>query len=176
MSYVNDELNLIHIHVPKTGGTSVRTTLNRLSPTRMRMAHNTAAVTRLHVGIDLWPRYFSFGFVRNPWDLLVSFHRAVYAHQDFERFVSQPRIPFLRSQKDYFFDEDGWQLVNYIGRFETLEKDFEVACRCAAIEVPLLRCNEGLHPPYQECYTPALRDYVGERFEEDVKFFEYAFD
>jgi hypothetical protein len=96
---------------------------------------------------DYFDALFKFAFVRNPWDLQVSsFHhirreRAHYlgGHQnfaDFLRWKLDPERPYqfhidtsIELQSDYLIDLHGNLLVDFIGRYEHLEQDFQTACK-----------------------------------------------
>ncbi|MCP4125820.1 MAG: sulfotransferase family protein [Gammaproteobacteria bacterium] len=65
---ISHKHRFIFVHVPKTGGTSIEAALGLTGP-----RHNTARQYRAH-DPWLWGQYFTFGFVRNPWDRLVSFY------------------------------------------------------------------------------------------------------
>jgi hypothetical protein len=65
---ISHEHKFIFVHVPKTGGTSIESLLD-LSGAK----HNTARQYR-NFFPDVWKRYFSFAFVRNPWDRVLSFY------------------------------------------------------------------------------------------------------
>ena len=82
--------------------------------------------------------YYKFSFVRNPWSRLVSIYRylgydEVMPFKDFlradlskdERW--EPAL-FIQPQYDYLFDERGEQLVDFIGRFESLQAGFDQVC------------------------------------------------
>lgn len=90
---ISHKKKFVFIHIPKTGGKSVRTALRpfTLSPLQRGLdylstriirrdifginaggAHVTACATRDAVGQDLFDNYFVFSFVRNPWALVVS--------------------------------------------------------------------------------------------------------
>ena len=58
------------VHIQKTGGTSIRVALGlpKVPPGK----HWSAARHRAALGREEWERRFTFAFVRNPWDRLVS--------------------------------------------------------------------------------------------------------
>ena len=65
---ISNKHKCIHVHVPKCAGTSITHTLfNR------RDAHLTALQYKNLLG-DTYDKYFSFAFIRNPWDRMVSYH------------------------------------------------------------------------------------------------------
>ena len=60
---IDHDLRVIFIHVPKTGGVSIYNALRRLD----QQGH-----MRIEEYAEYRSDYFSFAFVRNPWDRLVS--------------------------------------------------------------------------------------------------------
>ena len=91
-------------------------------------------VEHSYISKELYDAYFSFTFVRNPWGRIVS----VYKHFNYHRIMSfedflkvefpklkENRYYFIKPQVEYIFDKDGNQLVNFIGRFENFQSDFE---------------------------------------------------
>lgn len=71
--YVNQNSRKIFIHNPKTGGTSIIKILNFHNHNNKRFIHMTTydAATIFQ---NTWNNYYSFGFVRNPWDRMVSLY------------------------------------------------------------------------------------------------------
>jgi hypothetical protein len=69
----------IFVHVQKTAGTSLRRVLREHAPDARKWhgRHGHASVGIAELGRDRWDRYFSFGFVRNPWDRLVSHYSMI---------------------------------------------------------------------------------------------------
>ncbi|MBF0623004.1 MAG: sulfotransferase family 2 domain-containing protein [Magnetococcales bacterium] len=106
-----------------------------------RLAHLTAQeyIDLGYVDQQQFSDYFKFGFVRNPWARLVSeyrFRKHPY-FRDFKRFVFNhfptpgwdDRYRHIMPQSDYLYDDQGQCLVDFIGRFENLQADFEEVCR-----------------------------------------------
>src|ERR1700722_1858945 len=93
---LSQERSFAFVHIPKTGGTSITAALHgaaiglalvgastqeQRDKLRIKDAwlhHIPSARLRRLLGPAAWDRYFTFAFVRNPWDWLVSiyhFHR-----------------------------------------------------------------------------------------------------
>lgn len=132
---------------------------------------------------------FKFAFVRNPWDRLVSWysfilqtpghrrHRRVGRLPSFEAFVQKELANPRRSQWWMLTRSDGRLGLDFIGRFETLERDMATVCRELGIDCPPLpRSKSSSHRPYQEYYSPALAQLVGERWRREIDEFGYRFD
>ena len=76
--YVSNDI--IFIHVPRCGGTSIRTALAfpdhpRTAVPKKLKAHDMVHRAHAVIGDDAWRQAWSFTIVRNPWDRLISlFH------------------------------------------------------------------------------------------------------
>jgi len=186
----------------------------RLGPPRL--AHLTAAeyVSCGYLTPAEFGSYFKFSIVRNPWDRIVSEYR--YRRHpvtiDFKTYLFK-RLPspgwsetyrHIIPQHDFLHDEAGRLLVDFVGRFERLQADFDVICaRIGIPSTPLPRANRSLEearprsfrelrrwvrraiwsrerahtfPHYTDYYDDESREYVGELYRKDVQAFSYAFD
>ncbi len=87
-----------------------------------------------YISQEKFDDYFKFAFVRNPWGRAVS----LYKHFNFHRVISftsflkkelpnleRERYYFVKPQVEYIYDSEGNQLVDFVGRFENLQEDFE---------------------------------------------------
>ncbi|HVF37606.1 MAG TPA: sulfotransferase family 2 domain-containing protein [Sphingomicrobium sp.] len=76
---VSRKRNFVFVHVQKTAGTSLQRVLREQSPDARlwhgRHGHASAAIA--DIGRSKWDRFFTFGFVRNPWDRLVSHYSMI---------------------------------------------------------------------------------------------------
>lgn len=200
--YCADE-GWIFVHVQKTGGNSVCTALGR--PVRHPDKHMTALWLRDRYGQVAWDSAFKFGFVRNPWDRMVSwwsmFDRCrnsgrvtnafgrlmLECGSTFEQFLlafdAMPDDEFFksewlfRSQYSMLSDQDGRLIVDVVGRFEHLAQDWAgIALRLGKPGIPLPHVNASRHRPYQEYYSSRTKGIVARHFAADLDAFGYAFD
>lgn len=87
---------------------------------------------------------YKFTFVRNPWTRILSEYRYrnYFAHRSFRDFVLNklPRPGWddqyrhIMPQYDMLHDSRGTLLVDFVGRFETLQADFDRVCAKLDIE------------------------------------------
>jgi len=144
---------------------------------------------------ELFDKLFKFTFVRNPWDLQVSsWHHLkrerpqlvehIANFNDFIRWKLAPDRPYqyhvdtsIELQTDYLKDLDGTILVDFIGKYENLQEDYEEVCRQIRIKPPPLphkrqaKSREG----YRNYYDAELAELVADYFQSDVEAFEYSF-
>lgn len=79
-------------------------------------------------------------------------------------------------QRDWIFDHDGKRIVDYVGRYETLQQDFENICERLGIDARSLdKQNVSKRSSYRDYYTSQTRKMVERYFQEDIDTFEYQF-
>ncbi len=192
------------IHVQKTAGLSIHKALLGWAPEAqqrlpgldacrdpLRNRHLHACDLRGFVGEDSWKELFSFAFVRNPWDRLVSWynmclerpttpfmHRVRQDARSFDDFLTMTSGLAERTtynQIDYVANERGEILVDFVGRFEALRTDFQHVCDKIGMPFWLPHINRGQAVDYRSYYTRETRDLVAERFRRDIEAFGYEF-
>lgn len=189
------EKQAIFVHITKAAGTSVASSLFGELP-----YHYTASQYRVIFGRKDFNRYFKFTFVRNPWDRLYSAYsylknggwddndkawsaRNLAEINDFEQFVTQwltadklkSHIHFW-PQSHFLLDAKGRVLVDYLGYFEEIDRDFKhIAARVNPAAV-LARTNTSERGSYLDIYSPAAIAKVAELYAEDIELFGYRFD
>lgn len=148
---------------------------------------------------------FTFAYVRNPWERCVSVWAKQRGDQAKKPRAHKNTMPkefadYIRAlvdtdcrlnehemkpcyaqhyhtQTDYLKTPDGEWIPPFVGRFENLWEDF--ACICDSLHVPYpgphrLR-HWTQHGPYQEYYTPELRQIVARHEAEMIERFKYTF-
>lgn len=133
---------------------------------------------------DIFRDYFKFAIVRNPWDRMVSnYHFAGklsfsgYSNHSFSEFLKDLN-PFLKQEQcDFILDENGEPGVDFVGRFENLEQDFQTIAKklnISGITLPVR--NRTKHKHYSYYYTDETRELVADLFKNDIKMFGYKFE
>lgn len=216
---LSNKYNFLFVHIAKTGGTSVRTALNKLrwrDPyyPMMYLCHRFSHLTGHKIGTK-FPRHakiiaakemlpaehfdqlFKFTFVRNPWDLQVSsFHhirrerpQVMNGIEDFNEFMRwkfNHERPYqyhietsLQLQSDYLVDLHGKKLVDFIGRTENLQEDFDTACTTIGIKrltLPQKRVAQDRKKDFRSYYADDTAALVAQHFARDAEMLGYRFD
>lgn len=140
---------------------------------------------------------FKAAFVRNPWDRLLSCYlqkklknrkdfflrNGLKPEMTFEQFVERVcEIPeanadvHFRSQFLTLVNHKGDFLVDFIGQFERLDKDFEeLAVKAGIKDSSLPVANPTQHASYETYYTQSMSDAVSKRYQIDLRLFGYEF-
>jgi hypothetical protein len=77
----------------------------------------------------------------------------------------------FRSQHTFFYHR-GELMVDFVGHFETLEKDWN-SLREKFELPPLPHQNKSRHADYREAYTPELAAIAAKRYARDIELFGY---
>lgn len=144
---------------------------------------------------EVFARLYKFAFVRNPWDLQVSsYHHLrrerphLIAHvADFAGFIRwklDPARPYqyhldtsIERQTDYLKDLSGNVVVDFIGRYERLQEDFDAVCAHLGIpprRLPYKR-RAGDRGDYRTYYDEATAERVAVHFKHDIEILGYTF-
>ena len=188
----------IFVRIPKCASQSVATSLfgNRGG------GHTEIWKYRLAFDETEFAAYFKFAFVRNPWDRLLSAYRFLcrggfdhwdqqfYAENlahfaDFGDFVRRWVTParvrtwiHFRPQVEFVCDATGAILVDFVGRYETLQDDFDVVARRLQRTATLGHVNTShrAHQDYRSAYADDTAAIVEAVYAQDIGRFGYQFD
>jgi len=149
----------IFVHIPKTAGQSIEraflelagTTWEQRAPFLLRyngdpnlgpprLAHLTADdyIRFGHVTEDEYRSYYKFAFVRDPWARAISLYKQLKYESkcDFKSFIGthlkqlfDEMYWFVRPQADFIYSSNDELLVDFVGRFERLQTDFDQVCQ-----------------------------------------------
>lgn len=197
---VCDKKHFFFVHIPKAAGKSMRYSLFG----RENGACHARAIDLKRKYRNKWESYFKFGFVRNPWDRLLSAYNYLRnggngSEEDvgfmerqlrkngidcFEKFVHE----WLTKDRAYSFIHlvpqtefvlhRGRLQVDFIGKFENVDSDFKKVVQSIGIDCePLqhLNASRKLFNTYREKYDDIMKTIVNDIYSEDVQFFQYHF-
>lgn len=190
-----DQLRAIFVHTPKAAGTSIALSIFGELP-----YHYMAADYLAIFGRSTFEAYFTFTFVRNPWDRLYSAytflsrggwddkdkawaaeHLAPY--RDFADFVrrglERPEVQAFMHfipQHEFVCDRRGRVLVKHVGYFETIADDFRAICRRIGVDAELAHTNRSTEADYRGAYDDETRAIVARVYARDIAIFGYGFD
>jgi hypothetical protein len=140
------------------------------------------------LGEKKFSSYFSFAIVRNPWEWQVSLYnyslknpkhkshqlmKSLGSFEEYVTFLFNRKNSFL--QKPFVFDNKGKQLVKYIGRYETLQEDFNLICSRLGISVQLPKLNIYQTKDYKKYYNQEKFELIHQKFLPDIETFGYTF-
>jgi hypothetical protein len=214
---INHDARLVFIHIPKTGGTSIEAALGMFhrwqdentdaafgliqSPQWMSRGWVSSFLQHLSYSelaelapAEVMTGYFSFAWIRNPWDRMVSVYSNTDPHllgeadqsglqlrglrfPDFVAALEGFEHVHLRPQHEFILTADGQTLVDFVGRFEHFARDFTQLVQSARLRPGLVlpHKNASGHAGYRSLYDEASRRAVEHRYAADIERFGYRF-
>lgn len=196
---VSHKHKFVFIRPQKVGGTSLENAIDQLDPDSKSHDISSKKYIQQNTGYNLDPhhipgvsvkklmkhknykKFFKFSFTRNPWDRMVSLYK--YLNKmgcsntqscTLKEFIQQGDNSWWFGAFDNHIDFIG--TVDFIGRVETLQEDFDFICKKIGIpSVDIPHKNKTIHAHYSEYYDQESRDLVASRFEKDIRYFGYKF-
>jgi hypothetical protein len=137
-------------------------------------------------GQDIWQDYFTFSFVRNPWDRVISwiFYRdkrwKLYGGKINPSIIKQELEQFKCFHRNTFnnlLSLDDASEIDFIGKFENLQQDFNTVCDKIGIpQQELPHVNKTNRKHYTEYYDDETREIVAQKYAKDIEYFGYKFE
>ncbi|EKN0132056.1 sulfotransferase family 2 domain-containing protein [Campylobacter coli] len=192
----HDKYKCIFIHVPKVAGSSIERVIYQ---TDKWLVGHVKASDYTKFDKDKFDSYFSFGFMRNPYDRVVSayhylkndspdpcdikwgrlhinnltFEEFILSLQDEEfkeEILSKNHFSF---QYKYLCDKNMNILVNFIGKFEKLDNDFKKILNILRRKDSLVHINKSKHLNYRDYYNSQTYKIIREIYRDDFEIFDY---
>jgi hypothetical protein len=191
---VSHDKKFIFFHLYKVAGTSIRKSLEKYKSPIITKPHIKPALLKNKIfngyeGDKLLKDYFTFSFVRNPWDWQVSlyffmlrdkghFQYNIIKNMNFEQYLDwrinedcKPQYMFLSENEDLVSDIN----IDFIGKYEYLTSDFNKVCDILNLDSKLPHLNKTNHNKYTSYYTDTTRKMVEEAYKIDIDYFGYNF-
>ena len=184
----------LFVHLPKTGGVTIREAFEGHISYH---AHTPASSLTAELEAAPW----SFAFVRNPWDRMLSWYfwreRKNASVEGFSTWVMDPqyertsvKVPGpdggvfsilhrSRNAETLLTNDQGEILVDDIFRFENFNWALSAIADRLGVGVPERHSNRNTHKPrgldYRDLYTPEAAQRVGELCAWEIETFDYRF-
>lgn len=207
-SKISHEHTCIFVHIPKTGGTSIEAILWPGPRTHEQLwmgcinqygnayqtgglQHLFATHIRKEVGQQTFADYFSFSFVRNPWDRAVSQYSYFLERPDLQQFLGLQEDASFKTyleriakrthvqwdaQHKFLHDEEGQLLVDFVGRFENFEEDIHHVLHELNLQnQPIPHLQQSKRVAWNTCYDDEAKEMVAEFYAKDIRMFQYVY-
>ena len=198
----SDEHNAVFIHVPKTAGTSVEVALDmqhrknlfEFDPIQNNFKqHWPATQVRKRLGPEKYDEMFSFAFVRHPISRMLSEYHylkrlgsSFVLHQSPDSFIKKihdiwgmwefyPREmrQHIRTQTFMLYNEEGKLMVDFVGKFENLQEDWQHVCDQLGISEELPFSQESANKDDWSEFSEESIATIRKLYADDFKNFDY---
>ena len=136
--------------------------------------------------------YRSFSFIRNPWDRMVS----IYSNMDnnlvsmakrqkinlndlsfteFIETIDKLEHIHLVPQYKFIYNKKEKLCIDFIGRFESFQKDFNALCNQLNKKIELPHINRSQHKPYRDYYSQKTKKIIAKKYKKDIELFGYVY-
>jgi len=189
MSVVNHRLKTTFVHIPKTAGVAICTSLGLCI-----RGHRRFQEIRRRTPSS----YFVFSVVRNPWDRLLSAYtyfkaggrgfpndkamqRTLSPYKTFTAFCNEITPEVIEQWSKivpHFLPQVYWEhhRIDKVCRFENIKDDFaEVCSHIETPRTPLLFRNTSDHARYTEYYDSDTQAVVAGIYRSDIETYNYTF-
>ncbi len=202
----NDNKKFAFVHIQKTGGISISSVLNNINGSVNNNRHDfiknlinpddyykfafvrnpfDRIVSWYNMGISKNKNAHIVGYDNDFWKYLLensnSFSDFLKCTDDIlekDDNIPEPYYKSIRfNQLDYISDINGNVAVDFIGRFENIESDFNRVISKLSIECKSLpHLNSFAHKDYKSYYTSKDVDCVLSLYKKDIEYFNYKFE
>lgn len=186
----------VYFRVPKCATRTILYYLHQHTQIEFGFPRYTKLNTGRNIRYDKsWDDLLKFAFVRNPWERLVSAYidkiqgnsllrgsqlkNYKKKYNTFNKMVQFIKSAKLEELNEHFNSQTNLLPLNkldFIGRFENLQEDFDIVCdKIGLPRKKLPHENQSKHKHYTEYYDDETRQIVAEKYAKDIEFFGYEF-
>lgn len=176
---ISHKYKCIFIHVNRVAGCSIEKAFGW----KLRDHSRPLGIIK-EIGQEKWQEYFKFAFVRNPWDRLVSMyflqrkeHRTRF--DNFRDWIeSSCENKWDGNSKHDQFHQisiEGKICMDFVGRFENLQEDFDYVCKKIGAKLQLPNLNKTKHLHYSNYYDNSMIKFVNNWHIKDIEKFGYEY-
>lgn len=200
---VNCNIGFLFVHIQKTAGSSISRYLNKLHGTGF-LGKTHSFLSDYTIPDELfkftfvrnpWERLVSWyvmmkqnSYISNDFrDYILANSGNFSEFIDCTKVITETRSGFKEdgvvyrksivfNQVDYLMDRQGRIAVDFIGRYENLQGDFDyITSRLGLKRVTLMRINSFNRDHYRKFYTDEDAEKVSSMYKDDIEYFKYRF-
>ena len=196
--YLSKKHKAIFIHIPKTAGKSITSVLRKNNFKIIQLqcapdksnddktgAYKLGTVQRAlrKTSYETMKNNYKFAFVRNPYDRAVSnyYFLGYRGKMSFNTFL-KTELKKVRdvwhhtlTQSQHIHDKDGNLMVDFIGKFENLQEDFDKICdKIGLARVQLPHNNASGKKGRENCLTEENKQIIYDLYKIDFDNFGYS--
>jgi hypothetical protein len=187
-SSMRDTLEPLSLPKPRDVKSKVKSRFLKIEQDYRKYAfrqHDDINVAKKLIPEEIFDSFFKFAFVRNPWNRLVSEYEFIRRRPDhsrhskvikmnFEQYIHYQSKRFDAHQINMLADKKGVLLMDFIGKFENLQEDWNFVTDTLGIENKKLshKKKAGIKN-YDSYYTDETRELVAELWKKDIEAFGY---
>lgn len=182
----------IFIHIQRTGGSTIINLLKtQLGEDLIFISQHGNARSSENYLLDDHKDYFTFAFVRNPWERILSWYLLINKENQqsleeerskFEKFLEldyaavEGDLTFHYNQVDYISNKSGDILVDNVYRFENFEIEVGKMLNdlgLSLIDIP--KMNKTWDKNYHDYYTEKSKELIEIKCKKDIEYFAFKY-
>jgi len=194
---ISHKKKFVFFHIPKCGGSSLISKFKKYRDEEKYKDGHPKLDAIIEMNLK---NYFTFTFVRNPYDRLVSAFYYIkngntgwYYDKQLKRKLGLRKLNFKDFVKTkltqdtmskchfapvfgHFVSSDTISKIDFIGRVENLKSDFKIICNKLEISnIDIPHKNKSKHKHYTEYYDDETKEIVAKKYAKDIEYFNYKF-
>ena len=190
-----DEKQVLFLHIPRTGGSTmcrrfnIKSFQNFRPKVRPSPQHLTCEMLRERLGAEKYESYYKFTFVRNPWARILSSYfwrqtlpkkREVLPFSDFIQNVKntvENNLYYDQDFGDHFIPQTKYtESVDDIFRYDHFELGISKVAVALEVSVPNFPPKKSRnYDEYWNFYDDRSRDIIAEIYSEEIEQFGFEF-